>query len=66
MLDEHLQSVVLLKASDLETVPETQGPIKELTCSTKQKSRTFRGVSKWRTWSTQDIQSKNKACQRVF
>ena len=46
MLDEHLQSVVLLKASDLETVPETQGPIKELTCSTKQKSHTFRGVSK--------------------
>ena len=27
------KSVVLLKGIHLETVPETQGPIKELTCS---------------------------------
>ena len=64
LLDEHVQSVVLLKGS--ETVPETQGPFKELTCSTTRKSRAFTGVSKWRIWSTQDTQSKNKACQRVF
>ena len=48
LLDEHVQSVVLLEGSDLETVPETQGPFKELTCSTTRKSRAFKGVSKWR------------------
>ena len=31
------KSAVLLKGSHLETVPETHGPIKELTCSTKRK-----------------------------
>ena len=31
--------VVLLKGINLETVPEMQGPFKELTCSIKQKPR---------------------------
>ena len=33
-----LKSAVYLKGSHLENVPETKGPIKELTCSTKRKS----------------------------
>ena len=33
------KSVVLLKGSNLETIPEVQGPIKELTCTIKQKLR---------------------------
>ena len=50
------RSVVLLKGSHLETVRETQGPFKKLACSTKRKSRAIKGVCKWRTWSTIDIQ----------